>query len=57
LLTDLGGESKGKYHEGFMDIPPPNPKEKDLEIAPRKSPREGSENYQKSTNRNNTSKP
>jgi hypothetical protein len=57
LLTDLGGESKGKYHEGFMDIPPPNPKEKDLEISPRKSPREGSKNYQKSTNRNNTSKP
>jgi hypothetical protein len=27
--------------------PPPNPKEKGLEIAPRKSPRKGSENHQK----------
>jgi hypothetical protein len=27
--------------------PPPNPKEKSLEIAPRKLPREGSENHQK----------
>jgi hypothetical protein len=47
LLTDLGGESKGKNHEGFMHTPPPNPKEKGLEITPRKSPRKGSENHQK----------
>jgi hypothetical protein len=30
-----------------MHTPPPNPKEKGLEIAPRKSPRKGSENHQK----------
>jgi hypothetical protein len=30
-----------------MHTSPPNPKEKGLEIAPRKSPRKGSENHQK----------
>jgi hypothetical protein len=30
-----------------MHTPPLNPKEKGLEIAPRKSPRKGSENHQK----------
>jgi hypothetical protein len=42
------GNQREKNHEGFMYIhPPPNPKEKGLEIAPRKSPRKGSENHQK----------
>jgi hypothetical protein len=30
-----------------MHTPPPNPKEKGLEIAPRKLPRKGSENHEK----------
>jgi hypothetical protein len=34
------------FHE-FPNTPPPNNKEKGLEIAPRKSPRKGSENHQK----------
>jgi hypothetical protein len=33
--------------EGSSIHPSPNPKEKGLEIAPRKSPRKGSENHQK----------
>jgi hypothetical protein len=36
-----------KNHEGFVHTPPPKPKEKVLEIAPRKLPRKGSENHQK----------
>jgi hypothetical protein len=48
LLTDLGGESKGKEpQKGSRIYLPPNPKEKGLEITPRKSPRKGSENHQK----------
>jgi hypothetical protein len=33
--------------KGSCIHPPQNPKEKGLEIAPRKSPRKGSENHQK----------
>jgi hypothetical protein len=33
--------------KGSCIHPPPNPKEKGLEIAPRKSTRKGSENHQK----------
>jgi hypothetical protein len=36
-----------KNHKGFKHTPPPNPKEKGLELAPRKSRRKGSENHQK----------
>jgi hypothetical protein len=44
----LGGESKGKgTTKGSSIYPPPNPQEKELEIAPRKSPRKGSKNHQK----------
>jgi hypothetical protein len=44
LLTDLGGESKGKEPQRVQGyIPLPNPQEKGLEISPRKSPRKGSE--------------
>jgi hypothetical protein len=45
LLTDLGGESKGKEPRRVQASP--NLKEKGLKIAPRKSPRKGSENHQK----------
>jgi hypothetical protein len=39
---------KGKRTTKGLSIhPPPNPKEKDLEIAPRKSPRWGSKNHKK----------
>jgi hypothetical protein len=51
LLTDLGGESKEKNHEGLMHTPPPNPKEKGLEITLRKLPRKDSENHQKERTR------
>jgi hypothetical protein len=48
LLTDLGGESKGKRTtKGSHIHSPPNPQEKGPEIAPRKPSREGSENHQK----------
>jgi hypothetical protein len=33
--------------KGSYIYPPPNPKEKGLKNAPRKSPRKGSENHQK----------
>jgi hypothetical protein len=53
----FGRGIKGKRTtKGSCIHPPPNPKETGLEIAPRKSPREGSENHQK-MNGNNTSKP
>jgi hypothetical protein len=42
--------------KGSSVYPPPNPQEKSLEIAPRKSPRKGSENHQKEkTGRTQTS--
>jgi hypothetical protein len=41
------GNQREKNHEGFKHTPPLNPKEKGLEIAPRKSPRKASENHQK----------
>jgi hypothetical protein len=41
------GSEKEKNYERFMHTSPPNPKEKGLEISPRKSPRKGSENQQK----------
>jgi hypothetical protein len=44
---DLGGESKGKEPRRVQVYTPSNPKEKGLEITPRKSPRKGSENHQK----------
>jgi hypothetical protein len=44
---DLGGESTGKEQRRVHVYIPPNPKEKGLEIAPRKTPRKGSENHQK----------
>jgi hypothetical protein len=47
LFTDLGGESKRKEPRRVQAYTPPNPKEKGLEIAPRKTPRKGSENHQK----------
>jgi hypothetical protein len=34
-------------HEEFKHTPPPNPKEKGLEITPRKSPRKGFKKHQK----------
>jgi hypothetical protein len=44
----FGRGIKGKRTtKGSSIHPPPNPKEKGLEIAPRKSPRKGSENHQK----------
>jgi hypothetical protein len=44
----FGREIKGKRTtKGSCIHPPPNPKEKGLEITPRKSPRKGSENHQK----------
>jgi hypothetical protein len=44
----FGRGIKGKRTtKGSSIQPPPNPKEKGLEIAPRKSPRKGSENHQK----------
>jgi hypothetical protein len=48
LLTDLGGESKGKEpRRAQAYIPPSNPKEKGLEITIRKSPRKDFKNHQK----------
>jgi hypothetical protein len=47
LLTGLGGESKEKTTKVSSIYPPPNPKEEGSEIAPRKSPRKGSEIHQK----------
>jgi hypothetical protein len=44
---DLGGESKGKTTRGSCVYPPTNRREKGLEIAPRKTPRKGSEIHQK----------
>jgi hypothetical protein len=41
------GNHKKKNHKGFMHTPPPNPKEKCLKTATRKSPRKGSENHKK----------
>jgi hypothetical protein len=44
----FGRGIKGKRTtKGSCIHPPPNPKEKGLEIAPRKSPRKGSKNHQK----------
>jgi hypothetical protein len=43
----LGGESKRKNHEGMKNIFPTKSQRKDLEITPRKSPREGSKSHQK----------
>jgi hypothetical protein len=44
----FGRGIKGKRTmKGSSIHPPPNPKDKGLEIAPRKSPRKGSENHQK----------
>jgi hypothetical protein len=44
----LGRGIKGKRTTKDSRIhPPPNPKEKGLEITPKKSPRKGSENHQK----------
>jgi hypothetical protein len=43
----LVGESKGKEPRRVHAYTPPNPKEKGIEIPPRKSPRKGSENHQK----------
>jgi hypothetical protein len=44
----FGRRIKGKRNtKGSSIHPPPNPKEKGLEIAPRKSPRKGFENHQK----------
>jgi hypothetical protein len=44
----FGRRIKGKRTtKGSCIHPPPNPKEKGLEIAPRKSLRKGSENHQK----------
>jgi hypothetical protein len=44
----FGRGIKGKRTtKGSCIHPPPNPKEKGLEIAPRKSSRKGSENHQK----------
>jgi hypothetical protein len=44
----FGRGIKGKRNmKGSSIYPPPNPKEKGLEIAPRKSARKGSENHQK----------
>jgi hypothetical protein len=48
------GNQRGKNHEGFKHTPPPNPKEKGLEIATRKSPKKGSE-ITKRTNGKDTS--
>jgi hypothetical protein len=48
------GNQRGKNHEGFKHTPPPNPKDKGLEIATRKSPRKGSE-ITKRTNGKDTS--
>jgi hypothetical protein len=45
---EFGRGIKGKRTtKGSCIYPPTNPKEKGLEIAPRKSPRKGSENHQK----------
>jgi hypothetical protein len=45
---EFGRGIKGKRTmKGSCINPPPNPKEKGFEIAPRKSPRKGSENHQK----------
>jgi hypothetical protein len=44
----FGRGIKGKRTTKVSYIhPPPNPKEKCLEITPRKTPRKGSENHQK----------
>jgi hypothetical protein len=40
-----------KNHEGFTHTPPPNPKEKGLEIALRKTLIKGSENHEKGQTR------
>jgi hypothetical protein len=48
LTHRFGRGIKGKRTtKGSRIHPPPNPKEKGLEIAPRKSPRKGSENHKK----------
>jgi hypothetical protein len=47
VLTDLERESKGKTTKGSCIHLPPNPKDKGLEIALRKTPRKGSEDQQK----------
>jgi hypothetical protein len=48
LLTDLGGESKGKRTmKGSHIHPPPNPQVKGPENTSRKPPREGFENHHK----------
>jgi hypothetical protein len=44
---DLEGNRREKTTKGSSIQPPPNPKEKGLEIAPRKSPRKVSKNHQK----------
>jgi hypothetical protein len=36
-----------KDHKGFMNTPPPNPKEKGLKTTTGKLPRKGSKNHQK----------
>jgi hypothetical protein len=41
------GIKREKNHEEFKHTPPPNPKEKGLETATRKSLRKGYENHQK----------
>jgi hypothetical protein len=53
----FGRGIKGKRTtKGSCIHPPPNPKEKGLEITPRKSPRERLRKSPKRTNGNNTSK-
>jgi hypothetical protein len=51
------GLKEKRTMKGSSIHPPPNPKEKGLEIALRKSPRKGSENHQKGRNVKDTSKP
>jgi hypothetical protein len=43
----LEGNQREKTTKGSSIRPLPNPKEKGLKIAPRKSPRKGSENHEK----------
>jgi hypothetical protein len=47
LLTDFWGIKGKRTTKASSIYPPPNPKEKGLENAPRKTPRKGSENHQK----------
>jgi hypothetical protein len=57
ILTDLGGESKGKEPRRLHAYIPNKSPKNGLETSPRKSPRKGSENHQKRKSGKNPNKP